>query len=174
MPSPKDEEVNHFLSNLAKTSGKPAILSLVKPYSSSYTPKALNEDLPLCLSLLQKNEYLQLNYGELLKVVKECSIVATYEQVQRVEENTRSQSKSSLWSSMRSGRVTASRFESAAHTDPANPSISLVMSVCHPELKKFQTAATCLGCEHEKAALEEYRILHTSRCKNGNVKVRII
>lgn len=48
------EEVNQFFAALAQTSSKPAILSLVEPYSNSYIPKPLDEDLPVCLSELQK------------------------------------------------------------------------------------------------------------------------
>ena len=53
IPAPSKEQVKHFYAALACTSNKPAILSLVEPYSSSYIPKALNEDLPVCMSELQ-------------------------------------------------------------------------------------------------------------------------
>jgi len=34
---------------------------------------------------------------------------------------------------MRCGRITASKFKSACHTDPASPSISLITAICYPE-----------------------------------------
>ena len=39
---------------------------------------------------------------------------------------------------------------SVCHTDPANPSVSLIMSICHLESFHFTTAATEWGCQHEK------------------------
>ena len=171
IPAPSKEKVEHFFTALACTSNKPAILSLVEPYSSSYIPKALNEDLPVCMSEIQKPEYLQYSYGELLKVAEQCTITITPQQAQTVESKTRLQSKSSLWFRMRCGRITASKFKSAAHTDPASPSLSLIMSVCHPELAKFKTVATTWGREHEKDVLAEYQSVHASMCKNRDLKV---
>ena len=71
------------------------------------------------------------------------------------EKNTRDQVASRLW--LRAGRVTASKFKRACHTDPAIPSMSLIMSICYPEAFCFQTAATAWGCQHEKTAMEKYR-----------------
>ena len=57
---------------------------------------------------------------------------------------------------MRAGRITASRFKAACHTDHSNPSISLIMNICHPELSKFKNLAACWGCEHELTARKKY------------------
>lgn len=171
LPAPTIEEVKHLFPSLASTSTKPAILSLVEPYSSKYIPKLLDEGLPMCLSELHKLEYLQSDYGELLKLAEQCKITVTPEQAKNVESATRSQAKSPLWFRMRSGRVTASNFKSASRTDPATPSLSLMMSICHPELTKFKTAATQWGCQHEKIALSRYSNVHAARCKNCFVKV---
>lgn len=163
-----------FLSSLASSSSKPAILSLVKPYSScklTYLPQSLDEGLPACLSELYKPEYLQCDYRELVKLAESCKITITPEQVRLVELKTRTQAKSPLWFRMRTGRVTASKFKNACRTDPASPAISFVMSVCHPELTKFKTAATNWGCQHEKIACAKYVNLHALRCKDGDVKV---
>lgn len=64
---------------------------------------------------------------------------------------------------MHSGRITASRFKSACHTDPSYPSLSLIMSICHPETK---TASTCWGCEHESTAHSKYvtSVGHETEC----------
>ena len=168
---PSAVEVNQFFAALAHTSSKPAILSLVEPYSSSYIPKPLDEDLPVCLSELQKPEYLKYSYGELLKVAEQFTLAITPIQAHTVESKTRLQSKSSLWFRMRCGRITASKFKSAAHTDPASPSLSLIMSICYPELTRFKTVATTWGCEHEKTALSEYYNIHASKCKDKHLKV---
>ncbi|XP_046854936.1 uncharacterized protein LOC124447974 [Xenia sp. Carnegie-2017] len=69
---------------------------------------------------------------------------------------TRQQSESRLWFRMRTGLVTASRFKAASRTCPDSPSKSLILSICHPELGKFSTAATRWGCHHEKQARDAY------------------
>lgn len=154
---PTDEEVDGFLRSLGALSTKPAILSLIHPYSDSYIPKAMNEDLPMCLLNLSKPEYLKRSYGDLLKVANQCKINVTSEQIETAERETRSQSKSSLWFRMRCGRITASVFKRACCTDLATPSISLIMQICHPELTKFSNSATRWGCDHEKVAIEKYK-----------------
>ena len=40
------------------------------------------------------------------------------------------------------------------------PSISLIMSIYHPELSKFSTEATKWGCEHESVAREKYKTMY--------------
>ena len=150
------EETDAFFASLSTSGTKPAILSLVEPYSASYVPKSLDDNLPLCLSELFKPEYVTKNYVELLKVCDSCDISVSQSQVEAAEFNTKSQSMSRLWFSMRAGRITASRFKAASHTNTTSPSISLVMSVCYPELSRFKAAAASWGCEHEKHAREKY------------------
>lgn len=59
------------------------------------------------------------------------------------------------------------KFKSACCTDPANPSKSLIMSVCYPEVYRFCNEATKWGCHHEQLALEIY----SHRSQHENVKV---
>ena len=73
--------------------------------------------------------------------------------VDHLDRLTRDQSKSMY----RAGRVTASRFKQVIRTDPHQPSLSLLNSVCYPEIHKFSTQATSWGCEHEKEALLAYK-----------------
>ena len=153
------EQTEAFLASLSACKSKPAILSLVEPYSSNYIPKSLDENLPICLSGLCKPEDHFMNYGELLKVCETCDISVSQQQAEVVELNTKSQSKSSLWFNMRTGRITASRFKAASHTGPASPSISLIVSICHPEISRFKTAATHWDCDHEKVVRDKYTSL---------------
>ena len=166
---PSDEEIGKFLASLGALSTKPAILSLVEPYSTNYIPKSMSEDLPICLLNLLKPDYMKYSYRDLLQLAKECEISVTPEQIQAVERETRSQSNSSLWFRMRSGRITASLFKRACHTDVASPSISLIMAICHPELTKFSSKATSWGCEHEKIAIAQYKSI--SNCTHQEFRV---
>ena len=156
---PLDEELEDFYKALASNSTKPAILSIIEPYSSKYVPVSLNEDLPMCLLDLMKPENLTKEYGELFALSKQCSITVTPAHIKTVENKTRCQSKCNLWHRMRSGRITASNFRTICHTNQASPSTSLIMTICHPELKKFTSAATSWGSEHEKTARDIYLYL---------------
>lgn len=156
-------QLSDFFASLASLSEKPAILSIVEPYSSSYIPNSLGEDLPMCLLSLLKPEYLTYSYGELLVLAKQCKISVTPEEIEAAECKTRSQSKSQLWFRMRSGRITASNFKTVCHTNEASPSLSVVMSICHPELNKFTSAATDWGLEHEKIVRDQHQCLSNSR-----------
>ena len=134
-------------------------------------PSVLATDLPPTLSdlyevsnHLYEVSNLKLGYYDLLKVAENTIISVSSEQSKAVEFKTRDQFNSKLWFRMRTGRVTASKFKSVCCTDPASPSLSLIMSICHPEVFRFQTAATSWGCQHEKVALDQYKqqMAHTN------------
>ena len=154
--APDQDEFKNFLDALASCSSKPAILSLVEPHCSSYIPKSLDGSLPPCLTELFKPEYAYLNYAELLNLASDHIITITEDEARHVEVQTRSQSSSRLWFQVRTGRITASRFKSSCCTNPAQPSISLILAICHPEMAKFRSVATSWGCQHEKKALSKY------------------
>lgn len=58
---------------------------------------------------------------------------------------------------MPAGRITASKLKAVCCTDPSQPSPSLIVSICYPELGRFKSAAIDWGCDHEKVALERYK-----------------
>ena len=134
---------------LGSCKSKPVVLSLVEKYASKYVPKALDEDLPICLSTLYNPEYLSLNYHELLKFCEECSITV-------LESEAKAVKKAIKIKGLAQHEDWTSRFKAASHTDPLSPSISLIKSICYPELSKFRTAATEWGCVHEQNAREKY------------------
>lgn len=154
---PTDEEINILFTSLAACKSRPAVLSLVKPYCNSYVPKSLDEGLPMSLPCLFNPEHLKMNYSKLLQYAKENPIQVTPDEAKLVEAKTREQARSKLWFRMRSGRITASRFKAVCSTNLELPSFGLVMSICHPEVTKFKTAATGWGCEHEAEARSVYR-----------------
>ena len=81
----------------------------------------------------------------------------THEQAKQIELKTREQAGSKIWFQQWAGRVTASKFRAAAHSDVAQPSQSLITSVCYPESSRFKSTATEWGCKHEVTALEAYK-----------------
>ena len=150
-------EKKWFLDSLsASQSAKPAVLSVISGYCDEYIPSSLSSDLPPVLTDLYKPSNLALSYYELLQLSCATAVTVSSEQCKAVEMRTRDQSNSRLWFRMRAGRITASKFKSVCHTDPASPSLSLIMNVCHPNTVRFKTAAISWGCQHEKDALEQY------------------
>ena len=147
-----EADIDGFYDAISKCGTKPAILSLVPKYSSSYVPKRLLGTFPQPLPLLHKPSYLELEYNELLKACESVKIEVTDEMAIAVEKETRLQAKSKLWFKFRAGRVTASRIKAVCHTDPANPSQSLVKAICYPELFCFTSKQTVWGCKREKSA----------------------
>ena len=129
--APNDDEQKRFLQTLSMIpNAKPAILSLVEPHCVSYVPASVAPELPRPLHELFKKEYLSLSYGELLQLPS--NITVTDAEAAAVESQTRDQANSRIWFRLRAGRITASKFKAACHTDPTNPSLSLTLSICHP------------------------------------------
>lgn len=158
LPPPTESELSKFYAALQATESKPVILSLVKEFSDPFVPKSCYPDLPIVMSNIYDKSLLGADLATLIEVAPHKLLLYTVlpEQQRIVEEMTRQQSESRLWFRMRTGRVTASRFKAASRTCPDSPSKSLILSICHPELGKFSTAATRWGCHHEKQARDAY------------------
>ena len=56
----------------------------------------------------------------------------------------------------RAGRISASMSGAVCRTNPAQPSQSLIQSVCYPHLFKVNTKAVLHGCKHEADAIKAY------------------
>ena len=114
--------------------------------------------LPKPLSDLFKEEYLELSYPDLLSQCESCydGLTIGASQSAAVEKKTKQQTGSRVWFQLRAGRITASRIRAAAHTDPTQPSPSLIKSICYLESHQFKTCKTTWGCEHEQTAQDAY------------------
>ena len=134
------------------------MLTNVPPYCEACIPASPDQDLPMVLSDLHRKEYLSLEYRSLLHLASETEVQVTVYQAKAIEAK---------WFRMRAGRITASKFKSACCTDLANPSKSLIMSVCYPEVHQFSNEATKRVCHHEQLSLEIY----SHRSQHENVKM---
>ena len=168
--APTEQEQSEFFNSLSSCIGaKPAVLALVPPHCDNYVPTSLAPELPNVLSDHYQTEYLKLGYHELLQKASSIDITVTTSQALAVEAKTKNQASSRLWFRMRTGRITASKIKAACRTDPASPSLSLIMAICHPETLRFSTSATKWGCQHEKTALEEYKLSNSDWHENFRV-----
>lgn len=158
--TPSNARFTRFLKSVQFNSpSKPAAFSLIPGLSDAYVPSSLKQDLPPLLLELYDRDLTAKPFGEILKTAllkANAYYTITETQQQAVERETREQSNSRMWFRMRAGRVTASKYRMACHTDPAQPSQSLIMQICYPETAKFSTEATKWGCSQETCAREDY------------------
>ena len=73
-----------------------------------------------------------------------CSLCICILQVKHSKRmtTTRGQVGHKLWFWHCEGRVTASVFRAAVHTNPCMPSQSLIKKICYPQAFKFTTEST--------------------------------
>ena len=153
---PSHEEMEQFYECLSKSKSKPAILSLVKPYSDKYIPVSIQPQFPHPFTELHKPIFESLKYDELLDVCELIEVPISESEARAVQDETVSQFQSKLWFKHRAGRITASRMKAVCRTDYSLPSQSLIKSICYPDQFRFKTKATTWGCTHEKAARRRY------------------
>ena len=91
--SQQENELSALFEGLYNTSSKPAILSLIAPYSDDYISQPMKEKFPTVLTELRDENAIQLNYSELLKQCQHTEISVTAEQAKAVENATREQSQ---------------------------------------------------------------------------------
>ena len=104
------EEMELPFKNQSVGGTKPAILSLIPPYSDNYVPKSLVQKFPEPLISLYASYYVDLEYHELLNACETISLHVTEKMTKSVEKATKSQSKSILWFKHQPGQVTASHM----------------------------------------------------------------
>ena len=69
---------------------------------------------------------------------------------------TQNQAKESAFFRHRAGRIGASVSGAVCRTNPAQPSQTLIKSICYPNLFKVNTKAVIYGCKHEADAIKAY------------------
>eukprot|EP00117_Sycon_ciliatum_P037992 scpid40803/ scgid28309/ Inhibitor of growth protein 1 len=156
--APTTSELDGFYSKLSEVA-MPALLSIVPTYADAYVSK-LPSDIPAPLSNLYEESMVSANYTDLLDRCDAVfsTISVTPDECMAMKRATREQAKSDLWFMCRAGRITASKFKAASHSDAHQPSVSLVKAICYPQSMKFTSKATTWGCEHEQIARDAYKV----------------
>lgn len=107
--APSQEELEELYMDLSKVSDrKPAILTLISPYSDRFIQSS--DHLPPLLQDLYDPKNLILSYDQLVKKYNVFKDSVTESQVQHLEEITRGQTKNRQWFRYRTGRITASQL----------------------------------------------------------------
>ena len=172
IPKPSKGELQSFFTNLSKCNSKPALLSIVQPFSDNYIPQQSAKELPPLLTELTDPSAFGLPFNELLQTCSKvkAKIKVTSEKSKTAEREARDQSSNKKCFLLRGGRITASKSKDAIRTDPSQPSQSLIKTICYPDAYKVSNIATCWGCNHEKEARELYAKVMTT--KHNNFQVR--
>ena len=155
---PSNDDIKSFYEELSKSKGKPVILSLIPNHNTSYIPLYEAGTLMRPLTDLHNPKAMLLSYPDLLQKCDDVfnSYTFSFNQAAKVEEMTRSQSKSRIWFQQCAGRITASKFREILHTDYTQPSISAIKSICYPVMHQLMPKACQYGCDHEEQARVKY------------------
>jgi len=131
---------------------------VIEPFSENFVPKLSSDDFPQILTALRDEHTFSMNYSDLIIHCQQVArgISVTQSQAQAVEKSTREQAHSKAWFRFRVGRITASKMKAVCCTNPAQPSQSLIKSICYPEAGAFISPATVWGCTHEKHARDMF------------------
>ena len=111
-----------------------------------------------------------LEYHDLLEACSNVNIQITAAERKIIEEDTQNQSQGSIFYHHRAGWVGESISKAASHTNPAQPSQSLIKTICYPNIFKFSNAATEHSCKHESIAIKAYEKVMKEKHTNFHVK----
>ena len=128
---PTETEMDIFYQSLDKSKIKPVALSLVKPYSDQFV--SASSSLKTIPDLFD-NDNLNLPYTDLLKKCFNVEICLSSEDISQIERDTQSQAKGSAFFRHRAGRIGASVSGAVCRTNPAQPSQTLIKTICYPNL----------------------------------------
>ena len=146
-------EMDIFYEALNQCETKASVLSLIDPYAEQFVAKSRNVRV---LSDLFEPGNLDLEYPELLQKCKNVKINVSDEEIKIVEQDTRDQAKGPGFFRHRAGRIGASVSGAVYHSNVAQPSQSLIKSICYPHLFKVNTKAIKHGCKYEDYAIRAY------------------
>jgi len=161
-----EAEMDSFYEELNKCETKASVLSLIDPYAEQFVAKSRN--VPV-ISYLYDPSNLDLDYPELLEKCKEVKINVSDENINIVEQDTRDQAKGSGFFRHRAGRIGASVSGVVYRSNVAQPSQSLIKSICYPHLYKVNTKAIKHGCKYEDYAIRTYE----AHMKNTHINFQL-
>lgn len=126
-------EIEDFISSINDVLPSAAIFRVVEPYADQFAPPPV--DLPPLFCDLFDPSHCHLPLQGLIEMSKNIlesgKYNVTISQVGFIEKRTRKQSKSVLWKKIRAGLATASSMYALCHTNPDNPSKTVLKMFCY-------------------------------------------
>lgn len=145
--TPTSDEMTNFFKWLNNCKVKAVSLSLVQPYADQFVSKS--RAIPAITDLYDPKN-LELDYAQIINKCKQVEIKLSDEQITQIEQDTKRQAKSSGFHRHRAGRIGASISGAVCHSDPTQPSQSLIKTICYPSIFKATSKAIKHGCKEEK------------------------
>ena len=145
------DEMAKVYEKLNQCETKAVALSLIDPYAQQFISKSRNVAVPC--DLYETNN---LEYPNLLRKCLDVQLNISNEDIQLMEKDTRSQAKATSFFRHRAGGIGASVCGAVYHTNLAQPSQSLIQSICYPHLFKLNTKAIKHGIKYEDYAIKAY------------------
>ena len=164
---PSDREMEEVYAKLNNCRNKAVALSLIDPYADQFIDES--RTLPTISELFQTKN-LDLQYPELLKLCTNITLNISEDHINKVEINSRTQANGSGFYRHRAGRIGASVSSAVFHTNLAQPSQSLIRTICYPSLYKVNTKAVRHGQKHESDAIKAYGA--AVKAKHANLEVK--
>lgn len=125
---PSDREMEEVYAKLNNCRNKAVALSLIDPYADQFIDESRR--LPTISELFQTKN-LDLQYPELLKLCTNITINISEDHINKVAVNSRTQANGSGFYRHRAGRIGASVSSAVFHTNFAQPSQSLIRTICY-------------------------------------------
>ncbi|XP_034039296.1 uncharacterized protein LOC117522039 [Thalassophryne amazonica] len=165
------EESNSFYRSLAQSGAKNVILSVIPEYCEQFKRSA-SLGLPAPLTDLYSDDNSKLSFPELLESCTYAfqDMILTPDQVRLVKAKTKGKMERKHWVRLCAGRILASAFKCVCRSDYTNPTQTLIMAVCYPEMLPVYTKATEWGCAHQSTAKVVYEQLHM--CNHRQAVIR--
>ena len=164
--TPTEQQMTDLFAKLNSCKTRPVILSLVPPYADSFVLKS--RQIPTLSDMFDPG-HVKLNYVDLLTKCSEIDITLSDSDIQLVEQDTQDQAQGHAFFTHRAGRIGASHSHSVFSTNASQPSISLIKTICYPQLFKVKTKATTYGCQNEGKAIKAYTVMMSSKHKDFKV-----
>ena len=164
---PSDREMGEVYAKLNNCRHKAVALSLIDPYADQFIDES--RSLPTIPELFQTKN-LDLQYPELLKLCTSITLDISEDHINKVEINSRTQANGSGFYRHRAGRIGASVSSAVFHTNLAQPSQSLIRTICYPGLYKVNTKAVSYGQKHESDAIKAYEA--AVKANHANLEVQ--
>ena len=114
------DEQKSFFTSISKCGSKPAILSLVAPFSDLYVPLEVQLPKPITEQFYSKDDTTS-DFPSLLCTWSTITLSINKEECEAIESSTREQANSSVWFKQRAGCITASKLRSVCHTNIESP-----------------------------------------------------
>lgn len=130
---------------------------MVPQYAAEYNEAASQQNkLPAFLGALEDQACQHMHFQDLLEHCKSVNICVSKEQAAYGQQQTKGQAKCKTWTCLRTGRVTASKAYQVYHTNPSQPSLSLIHDICTPKASRKETASVRRSIKNEKKAQDMY------------------